>query len=296
MTAKTAPKVLNLGLPAGSLQETTFQLFRRAGFNVKVSGRSYFPSVDDPELRVMLLRAQEMARYVENGALDAGLTGLDWVLETGAHVKEVSDLIYAKAGSGKVRWVLAVPEESKIRRVEDLRGKRIATELVGVTKKYFADRGVKVDVEFSWGATEVKVPELADAIVDVTETGSSLRANKLRIVETLLESNTKLIANRGAWKDPWKRRKIEDLALLLQGALDAEDKVGLKMNLPRKSLARVLEVLPAMKNPTISQLSESDWLAVETVLDEKQVRMLIPRLKAAGACDIIEYKLTKVIE
>lgn len=297
MTPKKEPaaKRLVLGLPSGSLQETTLHLFRRAGFNITVSGRSYFPYIDDPEMKIMLLRAQEVSRWVEAGSLDAGLTGHDWILESGANVKDVCDLVYAKTGTGMVRWVLAVPEDSKIKRAEDLKGKRIATELVGVTKKYFADKGVKVDVEFSWGATEVKVPDLADAIVDVTETGNSLRANKLRIVETLMESNTKLIANRAAWKDPWKKQKIEDLALLLAGALNAEGRVGLKMNLPQKALPKVIGVLPSMKNPTVSPLSESGWVAIEVVIEEKIVRKIIPQLKSAGACDIIEYKLNKVI-
>jgi len=288
-------RVLKMGLPKGSLQESTINLFRKAGFNIVLHSRSYKPSIDDPELQGMMIRAQEIARYVEAGVIDIGLTGSDWILENNARVKEVSDLVYAKSGTGKVRWVLAVPENSKVKKAEQLDGKRISTELVKVTKRFFKDRGVDCTVEFSWGATEVKVPDLADAIVDVTETGSSLRANKLRIVETILESNTKLIANRDAWRDPWKKQKIRDLDLLLQGALAAETMVGLKMNLPKGSLDKVISVLPSMKNPTISPLSEGDWMALEVVVDEKIVRDIIPRLKQAGACDIIEYKLTKVI-
>jgi ATP phosphoribosyltransferase len=242
-----------------------------------------------------MIRAQEIARYVEAGVIDIGLTGWDWILENGAKVKEVSDLVYAKSSARTVRWVLAVPEDSKVKKVKDLEGMRVSTELVRVTKKFFRKHKVNCDVEFSWGATEVKVPDLADAIVDVTETGSSLRANKLRIVETVLETNTKLIANHDSWRDPWKRRKIEDLNLLLQGALAAETMVGLKMNLPRKSLPAVTRVLPAMKNPTVSPLSNGDWVALEVVVADMVVREIVPRLKQAGACDIIEYKLNKVI-
>ena len=297
MTQKkeTAAPRLVLGLPSGSLQETTFHLFKRAGFNIQTKSRSYYPYIDDPEMKIMLLRAQEIARWVEAGSLDAGLTGHDWIVESGANVKDVCDLVYAKTGTGMVRWVLAVPEDSKIKSAKDLQGKRISTELVGVTKKYFADHKVKVDVEFSWGATEVKVPDLADAIVDVTETGNSLRAHKLRIVDTLMESNTKLIANKTAWKDPWKKQKLEDLALLLSGALRAEGRVGLKMNLPEKALAKVTAALPSMKTPTVSPLSEKGWVAIEVVIEEKIVRKIIPQLKSAGACDIIEYQLNKVI-
>lgn len=287
--------VLKIGLPKGSLQESTFKLFRKAGFNIVLHSRSYKPSIDDPEIEGLMIRAQEIARYVEAGAIDVGLTGLDWIMENGAKVKEVSDLIYAKSGTGKVRWVLAVPEDSPVKKASDLEGKRIATELLKVTKKYFRKQGVNCDIEFSWGATEVKVPELVDAIVDVTETGSSLRANKLRIVDTILTSNTKLIANKEAWQDPWKKQKIQDIDLLLQGAMTAETFVGLKMNLPKDSLADVSGVLPSMKNPTVAPLSNGEWLAIEVVVEEKSVRDLIPRLKQAGACDIIEYKLTKVI-
>lgn len=288
-------KVLKLGLPKGSLQDSTIALFKRAGYNVVLNSRSYKPSIDDPELSGIMIRAQEIARYVEAGVIDAGLTGWDWILENNAKVKDVEDLVYAKTGTGFVRWVLAVPENSKIKKPEDLEGKRVSTELVKVTKKFFKDRGVKCDVEFSWGATEVKVPDLADAIVDVTETGSSLRAHNLRIVETVLETNTKFIVNHDSWKDPWKRQKIKDLVLLLQGALEAETKVGLKMNLPADKLQEVSKVLPSMKNPTVSQLSDGKWVAIEVVVDEKIVRDLIPRLKHAGACDIIEYRLNKVI-
>lgn len=288
-------KVLKIGLPKGSLQDSTIALFKKAGFNIVLGSRSYKPSIDDPELTGIMIRAQEIARYVEAGVIDVGLTGWDWILENNSKVKDVEDLVYAKTGTGFVRWVLAVPEDSKIKKPEDLEGKRISTELVKVTKKFFRDRGVKCDVEFSWGATEVKVPDLADAIVDVTETGSSLRANKLRIVETVLETNTKFIANHESWKDPWKKQKIKDLVLLLRGALEAETKVGLKMNLPCGSLGEVTKVLPSMKNPTVSQLSDGKWVAIEVVVDEKIVRDLIPRLKQAGACDIIEYRLNKVI-
>ncbi len=288
-------KILKIGLPKGSLEETTFALFRKAGFSVTLRDRSYKPSIDDPELSGMMIRAQEIARYVEVGAIDCGLTGWDWVVENNAKVKVVSDLIYAKRGTGIVKWVLAVPEASDIKSVKDLEGKRIATELVKGTQRFLKKHGVKCNVEFSWGATEVKVPDLADAIVDVTETGSSLRANKLRIVETILESNTKFISNNQAWEDPWKRQKMLDMNLLLQGALEAESKVGLKMNLPTGSLDAIVSVLPAMKNPTVSPLSDGKWIALEVVVEEKQVRDLIPQLKKAGACDIIEYKLTKVI-
>lgn len=287
--------ILKLGIPKGSLQEATVELFRRAGFNITISTRSYFPTIDDPEIECMLIRAQEMARYVEDGVLDAGLTGYDWVRENDAQVVTVADLVYAKQSFGKVRWVLAVPESSPIQSVKDLEGKIIATELVGATKRYLAEHGVNAKVEFSWGATEVKPPVLADAIVEVTETGSSLRANKLRIVETVLESNTQLIANIEAWKDTWKRRKLEDIKMLLEGAMNALGKVGLMLNVERKNLERVLETLPALKKPTISQLSDADWLAVNTVLDESTVRRIIPRLKEAGAQGIVEYPLNKIV-
>lgn len=286
---------LKLGLPKGSLQEASLQLFRRAGYEITVNPRSYFPAIDDDEIECMLIRAQEMARYVEDGILDAGLTGKDWILENEAKVIEVADLVYAKQTFGKVRWVLAVPEKSPFHSVKDLQGKIIATELVGVTQRYLERNGVKAKVEFSWGATEVKPPVLADAIVEVTETGSSLRANGLRIVETVLESNTKFIANAGAWEDAWKRRKIETLIMLLQGAIEAAGKVGLMLNVRRDDLEKVLSVLPALKRPTISALSDSDWVAVNTVIEEKTVREIIPRLKAANAQGIVEYPLNKIV-
>ncbi len=287
--------ILKLGIPKGSLEAATIDLFRRAGYNLTTSSRSYFPAVDDPELECLLVRAQEMARYVENGILDAGITGLDWIRENGAKVRTVCDLVYAKQSYGKVRWVLAVPEASPVKGVADLEGKIIATELVATTKRYLAERGVKAKVEFSWGATEVKPPELADAIVEVTETGSSLRANKLRIVETVLESNTQLIANLGSWKDADKRRKLEDMAMLLEGAIAALGKVGLMLNVRRDGLPLVLSELPALRNPTISTLSDEEWLAVNTVVDESTVRVIIPRLKKAGAQGIVEYPLNKIV-
>ncbi len=286
---------LRLGIPKGSLENATIDLFRRAGFNITTSSRSYFPAIDDPEIECMLIRAQEMARYVEDGVLDAGLTGLDWVEEQGADVERVADLVYAKQSFGKVRWVLAAPEASSFRTVKDLQGKIIATELVATTKRYLERNGVTAKVEFSWGATEVKPPELADAIVEVTETGSSLRANKLRILETVLESNTQLIANRTSWQDGWKRRKLEDVRMLLEGAINALGKVGLMLNVRSEQLQSVLSVLPAMKTPTISQLSDSSWMAVNTILDESTVRTIIPRLKDAGAQDIVEYPLNKIV-
>jgi ATP phosphoribosyltransferase len=287
--------VLKLGLPKGSLQEASIQLFRRAGYEIAVNARSYFPTIDDDEIECMLIRAQEMARYVEDGILDAGLTGKDWVLENEAKVVEVADLIYAKQTLGKVRWVLAVPEGSPFQSVSDLEGKIIATELVGVTRRYLAQRGVNAKVEFSWGATEVKPPVLADAIVEVTETGSSLRANGLRIVETVLESNTKFIAHPGAWDDPWKRQKMETLVMLLKGAMEAAGKVGLMLNVRRADLQGVLAVLPALKRPTVSNLSDSEWVAVNTIIEEKTVREIIPRLKAANAQGIVEYPLNKIV-
>ena len=286
---------LKLGIPKGSLENATVDLFRRAGFNIQVSSRSYFPGIDDPEIECMLIRAQEMARYVEDGVLDAGLTGYDWVVENDADVVTVADLIYAKQSFGKVRWVLAVPEASPFQSVADLQDKVIATELVGATKRYLAKFGVTAKVEFSWGATEVKPPVLADAIVEVTETGSSLRANKLRIIDTVMESNTQFIANRGAWSDVWKRRKIEDIRMLLDGAINALGKVGLMLNVHKNDLAKVLGVLPALKNPTISPLSDGEWLAVNTILDEATVRNIIPRLKEAGAQGIVEYPLNKIV-
>jgi ATP phosphoribosyltransferase len=286
---------LKLGLPKGSLQDASLQLFHRAGYEITINPRSYFPAIDDEEIECMLIRAQEMARYVEDGVLDAGLTGKDWILESEATVVEVADLIYAKQTFGKVRWVLAAPEKSPFQSVYDLEGKVIATELVSVTKRYLARKGVKAKVEFSWGATEVKPPVLADAIVEVTETGSSLRANGLRILETVLESNTKFIANPVAWNDSWRRGKIEMLVMLLHGAIEAAGKVGLMLNVRRQDLDKVLAVLPALKRPTISQLSDPEWVAVNTVIEEKTVREIIPRLKAAQAQGIVEYPLNKIV-
>jgi len=286
---------LKLGIPKGSLENATVDLFRRAGFHIQISSRSYFPSIDDAEIECMLIRAQEMARYVEDGVLDAGLTGLDWVAENDSDVVRVADLIYAKQSFGKVRWVLAVPESSNYQSVRDLQGKTIATELVGATKRYLASHDVKARVEFSWGATEVKPPVLADAIVEVTETGSSLRANKLRIIDTVLESNTLFIANKTSWDDEWKRRKIQDVAMLLEGAINALGKAGLMLNVHKTDLEKVLGVLPALKNPTISPLSDGEWFAVNTILDESTVRALIPRLKEAGGEGIVEYPLNKIV-
>lgn len=291
----SSKKILRLGLPKGSLQESTTRLFKKAGYHITVGSRSYFPSIDDDQLSAMLIRAQEMARYVSQGILDCGLTGRDWTMEYGGKVQEVAELRYAKAGLKPVRWVIAVPEDSKIKSVKDLQGKRIATELVGYTKKYLQKHGIKANVEFSWGATEVKPPLLADAIVELTETGSSLRANKLRIVETILESNTLLIANKDSWKDPWKRQKIENLNMLLQGAIEAEQKVGLKMNVPHSKLEAVKKQLPALQKPTLSPLADSDWHSLEVIIDENLVRDLIPNLKRAGATGIVEYPLNKVI-
>ena len=286
---------LKLGIPKGSLENATIDLFRRAGYVITTSSRSYFPAIDDPEIECMLIRAQEMARYVEDGILDAGLTGRDWVAETEAQVEAVADLIYSKQSFGKVRWVLAVPESSGFQSVGDLQGKVIATELVATTKRYLAQHGVRARVEFSWGATEVKPPVLADAIVEVTETGSSLRANNLKIIDTVLESNTQLIANRAAWKDPWKRRKLEDMRMLLDGAINALGKVGLMLNVHQNDLQAVLDVLPALKRPTISHLSDEEWMAVNTILDECTVRDIIPRLKQAGVQGIVEYPLNKIV-
>ena len=286
---------LKLGIPKGSLQEATIRLFARAGFNISTSSRSYFPAIDDPEIECMLIRAQEMARYVEDGILDAGLTGRDWVEENSAEVETIVDLVYAKQSFTKVRWVLAVPETSQFQSVRDLQGKIIATELVETTKRYLAQNGVTAKVEFSWGTTEVKPPVLADAIVEVTETGSSLRANKLRIIETVLESNTQLIANKTAMKDKAKRRKLQDIKLLLESAINALGKVGLMMNLRKDNLNAVLDVLPALKKPTISHLSDEHWLAVNTILDESTVRTIIPRLQEAGARGIVEYPLNKIV-
>ncbi len=287
--------LLKLGLPKGSLQESTLKLFRKAGYHISVSSRSYYPVFDDLEISSMLIRAQEMARYVADGHLDCGLTGRDWVLEQNADVVEVAELPYAKEGFRPVRWVIAVPVDSKIKTIKDLDGKRIATELVGYTKRYLKSKGIRADVDFSWGATEVKPPQLADAIVELTETGSSLRANNLRIVETMIESTTRFIANKRAWQDKWKRRKMENIALLLQGALAAEEKVGLKMNVPEKAFKKVLSLLAAMHSPTVSCLSDTGWYAIDVVIDERTVRDIIPKLKSAGASGIVEYPLNKVI-
>jgi ATP phosphoribosyltransferase len=286
---------LRLGIPKGSLQEATLSLFSRAGLRVYTNARSYFASTDDPEIECMLIRAQEMARYVEHGALDAGLTGLDWVLESGLDVVKVADLIYAKQSMGKVKWVLAVPEESGFQKIEDLAGRTIATELVSFTRNYFAERKVDVRVEFSWGATEVKPPLLADAIVEVTETGSSLRANHLRIIETVLESNTQLVANKTAWADPARRQKIENLSVMLNGAIAALGLVGLMLNVHKADLPAILRLLPALQNPTIAPLADDEWVAVNTVIEEHTAWSLIPRLKQAGAQGIVEYPLNKVV-
>jgi ATP phosphoribosyltransferase len=286
---------LRLGLPKGSLQDATLALLARAGLQVYVSPRSYFAATNDPEVECMLIRAQEMARYVEHGALDAGMTGYDWVMESGLDVVTVADLIYAKQSRGKVRWVLAVPEDSPVERPEDLRGATIATELVAVTSRYFLQRGIDVKVEFSWGATEVKPPTLADAIVEVTETGSSLKANRLRIIETLLESNTQIIANKNAWNDSAKRQKIENLSLMLRGAMEAQGRVGLMLNVRTEDLQKVLAVLPALNSPTISTLSDKQWVAVNTIMEESLCWDVIPRLKAANATGIVEYPLNKVV-
>jgi ATP phosphoribosyltransferase len=287
--------LLKLGLPKGSLQESTFHLFAKAGYKISSTSRSYFPSIDDAEMKPMLIRAQEMSRYVEDGVLDVGITGRDWVQENGSKVQEVAELVYAKVGLKPVRWVLAVPADSKIKSAKDLQGKRIATELVNVTKEYLKKNGVTANVEFSWGATEAKPPELADAIIEVTETGSSLRANNLIILETVLESSTVVIVNFAAWGDPWKRKKIENLILLLKGALAAQEKVGLKMNVPRKNLEQVMKVLPALNSPTIAEMYDKNWVDVDTVVDEKIVREIVPKLKDAGAEGIVEYPLNKVI-
>jgi len=286
---------LKLGLPKGSLQEATVRLFKKAGFNIGISERSYFPSIDDDELELILLRAQEISRYVEDGILDCGITGNDWIMENSSKVVKAAELVYAKQSMRPVRWVLAVPIDSKIKKVKDLKGKRVATELVNATKAFLKKNGVKAEVEFSWGATEVKAAIGIDAIVEVTETGSSLRANKLREVATICESTTQLIANRKTWLNPEKRKKIENIAMLLKGAIAAEEKVGLKMNVQKKDLKAVIGLLPAMKKPTVSSLSDSDWCDVDTIIDEKTVKYLIPRLKAAGAQGIIEYPLNKVI-
>lgn len=292
---KPAPNKLRLGIPKGSLQESTLALFRQAGWKIYADGRSYFPSIDDDEIECMLIRAQEMARYVAQGVLDAGLTGLDWVVESGLDVASIATLNYAKQGRGHVRWVLAVPEDSPWHIPEELQGKTIATELVEVTRRYFAERKIDVKVDFSWGATEVKCPRLADAIVEVTETGSSLRANRLRIIDTVMESETRLVANYEAASNPWKRQKLETLALMLQGAIAAQSQVGLMLNVEKKNLDRALQVLPALNAPTVSMLSDDTWAAVNTVLDSSLVRSIIPALKAAGAVGIVEYALNKVV-
>ncbi|KJU85167.1 ATP phosphoribosyltransferase [Candidatus Magnetobacterium bavaricum] len=286
---------LKLGLPKGSLQESTFKLFRKAGYQISVSSRSYYPSIDDPEVDGMLIRAQEMARYVEIGVLDCGLTGYDWILENNSDVEVVTELNYAKEGLRPVRWVVAVPNDSPIKGVKDLQGKRIATELVGFTKRYLRDNGIEAEVDFSWGATEVKPPQLADAIVELTETGSSLRANNLRVVETILVSTTRFIANKKAWQDAWKKEKIQNMVMLLQGALAAEERVGLKMNIPKENLNTLKSILPALHSPTISELTDKDWLALEVVIEERLVRQLVPSLKKIGATGIVEYPLNKVI-
>ena len=288
-------QILRLGLPKGSLQDATIEKMAKAGFNVQVSSRSYIPYVDDEEMEIRLIRAQEISRYVEHGYLDAGITGHDWIIENDSKVHEVGEFIFSKVSRQPTRWVLCVPEQSSVKSVKDLEGKRIATEVVNLTKRYLRKHKVKAEVEFSWGATEVKAHELVDAIVEVTETGSSLRANNLRIVDTLLTSTPRLIANQSSWKDKWKRQKIETLAMLLKGALEAEAKVGLKMNIARKNLANLLASLPALRNPTISNLSQDGWVAVETIIDEHVVREIVPLLKRAGAEGIIEYPLNKVV-
>jgi len=286
---------LRLGIPKGSLQDATIALFQRAGWNIYANGRSYFPSIDDSEIECTLIRAQEMARYVDHGALDAGLTGIDWVVESGREVKSVTSLVYAKQSRQRVRWVLAVPDDSLYQKAEDLADKIIATELVEVTKRYFAEKGVPVKVEFSWGATEVKPPTLADAIVEVTETGSSLKANRLRIIDTVMASETHLIANPASYQDPWKKQKIDNIALMLQGAIAAQGQVGLMLNVQKSNLAAVLSVLPALNSPTVSALSDPSWVAVNTILEETVVRDVIPKLKAASATGIVEYPLSKVV-
>src|ERR1700678_3413671 len=286
---------LKLGIPKGSLQDATVELFAKAGWRISVSSRSYYPGIDDPEIECMMVRAQEMARYVESGALDAGLTGKDWIMESGADVDEIAELVYSKTGLGRVRWVLAVAEDSPVKSVRDLEGKVIATEAVKMTEKYLAKNNVKARVEFSWGATEVKVPQLADAIVEVTETGASLRANKLRIVDTLLESAPWFIAHRASWQDQWKREKIQNIVLLLEGAIKAYNRVGLMLNVRREDLPNVLAALPALRNPTVAQLSDPDWVAINTIVEERTVRQLIPKLKSARAEGIVEYPLNKIV-
>src|SRR5580765_7673880 len=295
MSSNKNKRMLRFGLPKGSLQDATIEKMAKAGYNISVSSRSYIPYVDDEELEIRMIRAQEISRYVEHGYLDCGITGLDWIQENGSDVHEVGEFPFSKVTRQPTRWVLAVPESSPIKSLKDLAGKRIATEVVNLTKKYLKQHGVKAEVEFSWGATEVKAHEMVDAIVEITETGSSLRAHRLRIVDTLLTSTPRLIVNHAAWKDKWKRQKIETIALLLKGALDAEAKVGLKMNIEQKNLKALLQSLPALRRPTISSLSQPGWVAVETIIDEHVVRELIPQLKAAGAEGIIEYPLNKVV-
>jgi len=290
------PRTLKLGIPAGSLQEATAELFRKAGYRITFSSRSYYPQIDDDEIECLLIRAQEMARYVESGILDAGITGHDWIQETQADVHEVCELMFSKASRRPVRWVLCVPDDSPVQTVHDLEGKRIATEAVGLTKGYLAKHGVSAKVEFSWGATEVKPPRLADAIVEVTETGSSLRANNLRIVDEVLQSTTRLIANRQSWADPWVRAKVENIALMLESCLAAEGKVGLMMNVRREELPKVLGILPALQTPTVSSLSDPDWVDVNTIVSESVVRHIIPQLKSAGARGIVEYGINKIID
>jgi ATP phosphoribosyltransferase len=289
-------QVLKLGIPAGSLQEATAELFRKAGYKITFASRSYYPSIDDPEIQCTLIRAQEIPRYVQDGSLDCGLTGYDWILENEARVTQVAELVFSKASRRPVRWVLAVPNDSPIQTIKDLEGKRIATEVVNLTRRWLADHGVRAQVEFSWGATEVKPPRLADAIVEVTETGSSLRANNLRIVTELLQSTTRFIANEQAYQEPWKKQKMDDIVLMLQAAMAAEGKVGLMMNVQRLHLTAVLGILPALQNPTVSSLSDPEWVAVNTILDEDTVRHIVPQLKQVGARGIVEYPLNKIID
>lgn len=289
-------RILKLGIPAGSLQESTAKLFQDAGYNIRFSSRSYYPTIDDEEIECLLIRAQEMPRYVEQGVLDAGITGYDWIVETEADVHEICELLFSKVSRRPVRWVLAVPDDSPAQTVKDLEGKRIATEAVGLTTNYLAKHGVNAKVEFSWGATEVKPPKLADAIVEVTETGSSLRANHLRIIDTVIQSTTRLIANKHAYADEWKREKLDNIALMLQSCLAAEGKVGLMMNVRRADLENVLDQLPALQKPTVASLSDPDWTSVNTIVDESVVRMVVPRLKAAGAKGIVEYAINKIID
>lgn len=289
-------KIIKLGIPAGSLQEATAELFKKAGYTIKFSSRSYYPEIDDKEIECMLIRAQEMARYVEQGVLDAGITGYDWILENDSQVHQVCELMFSKVSRRPVRWVLCVPNDSPVQSVKDLQGKRIATEVVGLTKRYLEKHGVTANVEFSWGATEVKPPKLADAIVEVTETGSSLRANNLRIVEEVMQSTTRFIANKTAWADPWKQEKLGNIALMLQSCLAAEGKVGLMMNVRRSDLGAIIRELPALQKPTVASLSDPDWVDVNTIVDESFVRMVVPRLKAAGARGIVEYAINKIID